>query len=243
MPLSPAEQTRLDGLVANLRFKIGDTATPYAFTSEQLETLILEAMARHNPSYTLLSLPMSEDSLVLYLAWIDICVILGMDSAKEFKLTLDGMSIEKDTRVKSYMELAEFLSQKYKDELEAITPASASGDIVMGELVRTSLETDRTVPYFSDQGLQKPYLQPIILSGSDVTLMWSPIFHPSFQRYDILKKGPSDTEFAKVGTKFDSHFVTFQETGLDTGVNQYKIVVYNMNEVGSESNTQEVTVP
>lgn len=241
MALNAAEQARMDGLVANLRFKIGDfvptlPAVP-AFSKEQLETILTEAMLRHNASYTLMSLPDTETALVVYIAWIDICAMLAMDSAKEFKLSLDGMSIEKDTRVKSYMDLAKFLAEKYEAAIKELTPLSDSGDIVMGELTRTALEIDRTVPYFSDRGLQRPYLQPVALAGTTATLIWSPIFHSSFQRYDVYRND------VKIAAKFDSHFVSYADEGLVTGTYKYKVTVRNMSEVGTDSNIQEVVVP
>ena len=233
---------RYASLIDTIRFKIGDTGTPPVFSDDRLKQEINAAILDHNDTYTIETLPESEDRLIVLLVWIQICYVLAGDSAKEISLTLDGMSIDKSKRVSSYLALVKQLKAEYAEAVTTDAPVTGSGDIVMGELYRTSIDTGRKVPYSVDPGLAPTHLNAPILNVNSVNLSWVKVLFDDFFRYELYRKSLSETDYTLVAMFYDAHSAAYTDSNLATGKHTYKLRIISKNELSADSNAQEVTV-
>lgn len=115
----------------------------HTFSDLELVDILTDAIRRHNPSLSLMSLPEGEEPFVLSLAHSAACKILAFDAAKR-KGT--------DATVESLLALARSLEDSYKFDVgrvsKALQPTKepnggvlGQGDIVLGTLFRASPRT------------------------------------------------------------------------------------------------------
>lgn len=228
-------------LIAQLRFKIGDTGTPPVFADPTLTREITQAMNLYDSSYTISSIQLNEEFLVILLAWSQVCTILACDNAKEYELSLDGMSIDKTVRVKNYLELAEFLMTQYKAKYAEFQSSAngSGGDIVEGELVREDVATGHTMPYQADSGLAAPKLDTPAIAGNKVSLSWSKVLSSDFAYYELCRSaGGVKTVVAAL---YDSHESTYEDE-VPAGTYLYTVKVYDNSSIANESATQTAVI-
>ena len=226
-------------LLAQLRFKIGDTGSPPVFSDQTLTRELTQAAAQYNPAYVISSVQLYEEYLVVLLAWIQVCMILAGDNAKEYDLSLDGMSIDKSIRVKSYLDMAAALQKQYDDRREQMQTSGSSGDIVEGELVREDVETGLTTPYQADKGLAAPQLGTPAITGNTVSLSWSKVLSSDFAYYELCRSSAGVKTV--VVSLYDSHESEYVDT-VPAGTYSYTVKVYDNSSIVNESAGQTVVV-
>ena len=101
--------------VSILRIRLGDETKVKFSSDDYLEQEIKTAMHKHNRDYTIDTIPEEEEYLILKLAQISCYYTLASREAKNYKISVDGISIAKSERVRNYLSLAEGLEGEYRD--------------------------------------------------------------------------------------------------------------------------------
>lgn len=101
--------------VSILRIRLGDETKVKFPSDDYLEQEIKTAMHKHNRDYTIDTIPEEEEYLILKLAQISCYYTLASREAKNYKISVDGISIAKSERVRNYLSLAEGLEGEYRD--------------------------------------------------------------------------------------------------------------------------------
>jgi len=131
-------------MVTRLRLKLNDRDTVVAnrnFTDPELEDMITNAMEKFNTEYTLATVPESEEYLVLKLAQIDALYTLATWNAKEYRISVEGISIAKSERVTNYLKVAGQLEKEY----QSIVSSPNFAGITVGNAKRYDCRSDELV--------------------------------------------------------------------------------------------------
>lgn len=131
----------LEEMVSRLRIKIGDETGTKLPDDEYLAQEITDAMYKHNPDYTIETVPEKEEYLILKLAQIGCFYTLASKEAKNYKISVDGISIAKSERVTNYLRLADGLAKEY----EGIVNSPDYQTIEVQETSRYSVRVNRMV--------------------------------------------------------------------------------------------------
>lgn len=156
----------------------------HRFSDEELTSILTMAVLRHNPGYTIDTVPPNEHPLVLLLARAEAMRVLSTNAAKRRGLDAD---------VASLLSIADACDRSYRDDLRRIGRALPSpssndpgidtrGDVVVSESSRFGLRTG----YQSPTSASHPPLSPVLYTpeGADVEdygvmLRWERLQGPS----------------------------------------------------------------
>lgn len=100
----------LEEMRERLRSRLGDSS----LSTEEIDFELKNAVFRHNPDWTVETLPENEEYLVLKLAQISCLYTLASREAKNYRIGVDGVSIDKAQRVRNYLAIAENLEKEYQ---------------------------------------------------------------------------------------------------------------------------------
>lgn len=103
----------LQEAVSILRIRLGDENKTKFTDDTFLELELKDAMHKHNREYTLETVPEDEEYLIIKLAQISCLYTLASREAKNYSISVDGISIAKSERVKNYLSLANSLEKEY----------------------------------------------------------------------------------------------------------------------------------
>jgi hypothetical protein len=103
----------LQEAVSILRIRLGDENKTKFTDDTFLELELKDAMHKHNREYTLETVPEDEEYLIVKLAQISCLYTLASREAKNYSISVDGISIAKSERVKNYLSLANSLEKEY----------------------------------------------------------------------------------------------------------------------------------
>lgn len=198
----PSNDLRLDGMpdIANR-----NTATfrHRLFSDDELNEFLAEAVALHNPNYTVGSVPRNEHPFVLLKAVARAYRVLASDAARRRGLDTDASVLLKlaedaDTEyARSYKNLARVLPTAKADEGKIGT-----GDAVQGTLLVRRLRTGYTAPYRSAIPPTPPTLyQPADndVEDTQVRLRWSQNREQSFVFYELWRDVRPEVERCTAG--------------------------------------------
>lgn len=128
-------------MVERLRLKLSDREKTKFQLDSQLESEIIEAMHKFNSDYTLETVPENEEYLILKLAQISCYYVLATREAKNYKISVDGLSIAKSERVKNYLDLAKMV----EDDYDEIVNSPSYAEVSVENMKRYSVEVNRLV--------------------------------------------------------------------------------------------------
>lgn len=180
----------LGTLVTTLKFK-ADIEVSDDFSDAQLQALINDALLEHNPSMTMLTLPATEERLVLLLAWAEVCAIRATRFAKQADLVGNitgygqaGFGQNMESPFTRNLKMAEFLRKQYVELGSTLGVANSS--VVSSSVLRIAPEFDAQVS--TTESVPPP---PITLTSGDnqndyVVLSWTMADYPNFYRYHIF---------------------------------------------------------
>lgn len=127
------------------------------FSDAELEQYINRALGRHNPSLTVDTLPAGEEHLVITLCQAELMRVLANDSVRRKNMEMT---------VEELLRLAEMYEKMYKDDAtrlaRVISPPRETaesvgvGDIMVGDLIRTSKRTGVAYPISAPLGQDCP---------------------------------------------------------------------------------------
>ena len=103
----------LQEAVSVLRIRLGDENKTKFTDDTFLELELKDAMHKHNREYTIETVPEDEEYLIVKLAQISCLYTLASREAKNYSISVDGISIAKSERVKNYLSLANSLEKEY----------------------------------------------------------------------------------------------------------------------------------
>jgi len=103
----------LQEAVSILRIRLGDENKTKFTDDTFLELELKDAMHKHNREYTIETVPEDEEYLIVKLAQISCLYTLASREAKNYSISVDGISIAKSERVKNYLSLANSLEKEY----------------------------------------------------------------------------------------------------------------------------------
>lgn len=135
------------------------------FADLELDSVLEEAISRHNPSFNSATLPEQERAFVYQLAHATILRQQAGDAAKR-----KGLDVE----VQQLIQLAESYERSYQQDTQRlrralVSPKEASpntmaqGDAVIGTMVRRSMRTG----FMSPLGADTPIDQPVLIDPGD----------------------------------------------------------------------------
>lgn len=164
--------------------------THHLFSDSELEEVIESAVQRHNPRFTVLTLPEGEEAFVLMLAQADICRRQAYDVSKRRGL---------DTEVSDLTGLANSLEQAYERDVVRLTRALVSpaepvpstmgpGDVVVGTAYRSSLRTGKKSPFAAQPGPTAPVFvdpDPEDVEDENVRIHWARSGENDFHHFEL----------------------------------------------------------
>lgn len=155
---------------------------------EDLAVDIADAVARHNPYYTVASLPDSEIGLVMLLAWSKVCLRRATKFAKETDSKgAQGFAADRSTPYTKNIGLAKALEERYKAMADNMGVASSSTAIVQGKLLTKDALLNLVTPtYLNNVPSVKLTLAD---SGPDyVVLEWDTREYDDFREFLVFAK-------------------------------------------------------
>jgi hypothetical protein len=174
------------------------------FADSELEEVLKSAIARHNPSLTLVTLPPQEYAFVMPLAQANICRIQAFDASKR-----KGM----DRDVSSLIALADSFEKQYTTDTSRLTRALQSpqganpntvgeGDAMLGTQYRRSLRTG----FMSPLGAVSSPDAPILLDPDEhdieddnVRVVWQRNKQEDFYSYELWQDSREDVQRCREG--------------------------------------------
>lgn len=164
--------------------------THHLFSDSELEEVVESSIQRHNPRFTGITLPESEEAFVLMLAHADICRRQAYDTSKRRGL---------DTEVGDLVRLADSIEESYRKDVERLTRALVSpaepvpstmgpGDVVVGTTFRSSLRTGRKSPFAAQPGPTAPvFVEPDAEDVEDesVRIHWARSGDNDFHHFEL----------------------------------------------------------
>lgn len=162
----------------------------HIFSDRELGSVLSDAVTRHNPSFTVSSLPPQEAAFVLLLAQASICRTQAQDAAKRKGL---------DTTVENLLSLATTFEQTYSDDIRRLARAIASpreanpnrmaeGDMVLGTLFRRSPRTGYGAPIAANLAPGPAVLLPPDdrdVEDTNVRVVWERNTSTTFANYEL----------------------------------------------------------
>jgi hypothetical protein len=169
----------------------------HIFSDSELEEVIDSAIQRHNPSFTLATLPEREETFVLMLAQADICRRQAYDTSKRRNL---------DTEVGDLVRLADSIEAGYQKDVQRLSRALVSptepvpstmggGDIVIGTAYRSSLRSGKRSPYAAQPGPTAPVfveLDPEDVEDENIRIRWARSGDNDFHHFELWMDTVSD---------------------------------------------------
>ncbi len=179
----------------------------HRFSDTELESFISSAVTRHNPSFTIQTVPPAEATFVLTLAHANVCRVLATDATKR-----KGM----DQEIFYLLELANSLERSYDKDVKRLRRAlqspkeapsndMAEGDIVIGSFSRFSLRTGKMTPNATNLPPMPAELLPIEdedIEDERITVRWKRNRDTDFYSIEIWCNHVPDVE--RLGNKSDS---------------------------------------
>lgn len=93
--------------------------TGLKYTDSQLLSEINFAVNNYNSDYTLETIPESKEFIVITRAVISCLRALAIREARNYKISVDGISIAKSDRVNNYLSIAKALEEGLNETLES----------------------------------------------------------------------------------------------------------------------------
>lgn len=204
---------------------VGDREIPnkvVIYSSEELTDKLDIALLRHKPDYTLENVPRKEYILICYRAAIDLCYELAARSAPFSVNSIEGMTVDKTGVVSNWLQLADRYRDMYVTDLNG--GLGSEGDILQGDLTRTSLTTGREVPFHRVKPFDPVFLSLVSISGKTVKISWTPLRDSDFFTYTIYRR-TGVGEFTLISTVYNLLTTEFEETLAVAGSYQYRVDV------------------
>ncbi len=118
-----------------------------AFVYTRLDTIIARALLQHNKTYSISSLPESEEECVVVLAWASVCYIRASKFANEANASGGGFTADRDTPYKKNIDLANDLIARYQLLVAALgITDSGSTRIAVGTILKRDPLHDSLIP-------------------------------------------------------------------------------------------------
>lgn len=137
------------------------------FASAELELILQQAVRRHNPGYTISSVPDTEASLVLQIARSEVLRVLASDAVKRRGLAEDAATL---------LALAESQEKAYQSDVRRLARVIQSpkadddgireGDALVGEMSRRSLRTGQLAGSAAGLPPKKPLLYDVAVGDA-----------------------------------------------------------------------------
>lgn len=87
------------------------------FTDSEILAEIIYGISSYNTDYTIETLPEDKEFIAVTRAVISCLRALAMREARNYKISVDGISISKDIRVTNYLKIADQLEKSLNDTL------------------------------------------------------------------------------------------------------------------------------
>jgi len=184
-------------ILENLRFRIGDTGTPfgqgeeqdveYVFEDYELDRILNECLEQHDMYYAPDTVPSEEIDALLTLAHSKIALILMSDNAKYYSLYAPELRIDKSERVNNY----NLLRRELLDEYKRICLLNGFGPYRKREvpIQRYSYRTGGSVPRKYSEAIRVPSVK--YEEGEYcVKIFWQPVYDTSFVWYALYRTPP-----------------------------------------------------
>jgi hypothetical protein len=233
-------------LIPDLRYKIGDIGTTPVFSDAELTKELNYALQKYNPTRAFADLQTFEHILVIKLAWISLCYVLAADFAKYHQISITGLSIEKTTPFRNYLELAQYLEKQVQEEVDKSgvdSVISGMGTITTGLLTRESLETRTVVPYEANVPPTKLALYATNLAHLSVKLNWTIAYTTDFQKYVLYRSQVAGTKGNLIKEEWDNHVGFFNDVLTATGDYWYTLDILDTSDLSTSSDQIKVTIP
>lgn len=193
----------------------------HLFSDLELEEVIRDAVRRHNPTFTIISLPPQETPFVLQLAQANVCRLQALDASKRRGLDMD---------VTTLLDLSKSFEEAYKGDVVRLHRAIASpkesnsnlmgeGDIVLGQCFRKSLRTGN----YSPMGLTLPPDAAVLLESSDqdieddnVRVCWQRNRNCNFYSYELWMDSRPEVIRVREGERTSSAKLAFRSLGANS---------------------------
>lgn len=207
LDIEPFGPTEITGTGLDLRHRL--------FSESELESVLQMAVQRHNPSFSIHTLPPTEEIFVLQLAQAEVCRIQAYDTTKRRGLDTDSDAL---------LKVARSLEEAYRDDTRRLKRALASpkeatpntmdqGDFVLGRLYKRSLRTGFMAPMSANLPPDAAVLlEPDVRDEEDenIRFRWQRNKDYDFYSYELWLDTRPDVIRVREGLVFTS--VPFSET-------------------------------
>ncbi|MEK6862453.1 MAG: hypothetical protein AABY07_10925 [Nanoarchaeota archaeon] len=211
-------------MVELLRGMIGDKGTyhnPLWYEKEELEDKLELALFRHKPNLMLDTLPKSETLVLCYRAAIDLCLELAGRNAPFAILNIEGMSVDKTGVMNNWLQLSDKYRDYYLTEING--GLGAEGNILQGDLTRTSSTTGREVPYHTIKAFDPVTVSLVSIVGLLVKIDWTPTRDTDFYAYIVYRRNSPTGIWTEVSSIYNLLNYDFEETLTAAGKYDYKV--------------------
>lgn len=181
----------------------------HLFADSELESILQDAIRRHNPTFNMATLPPGETAFVLQLAEANVCRIQAIDVSKRVGVDADVTALLKiaESLEKAYSEDTTRLRRAIASPKEASPNVMGEGDVVLGHIFKRSLRTGMMSPL--SQNL--PPTTPVILEPTDqdieddnVRVNWQRNRDVDFYSYELWMDSRPDVIRIREGLIFTS---------------------------------------
>ena len=116
----------------------------YQIPEGVIQDIIIDSIAVHNSNYTIINIPIAEVPFAMWLAEIEILYMLATGNARFFKIKGQGAELNKQDRVKNYMDIIRGIERKYDKTWTRFTKLNPMQIEVSEVIVKTPHHVDRT---------------------------------------------------------------------------------------------------
>ncbi len=249
--------------IERVRQQVADFKEPVQFDVEFYKNAMSFALSKLSfdldASYsTAESVPIEREFLVVKLATIQMCNVRASQALQDgddgirsgenaTTLAVPDLSIttpDEDSSdvAESWIRLAKALQTEYDGEILHIGGTATAAQIQTGYLNAFSLRNGGLANRRLDPGLAAVTVGAVV-TGNDVKLTWSILYHPDFVRYEVRR---STDDFASsdvlIAVVSDNHTVEYTDEDVSAGSYSYRVYTVNPNEIKIPSNTLVVMV-